>query len=769
MNERPSLSVLVALAIATACALALQVILTRLFSAVMAYHFSFLAISLSMLGTSAGALFIYLNRDRLENTATDPFLARLCGALSLLLILLPVILVRVNYTQRGAIDPVFVLNLIVCCVLATLPCFVAGMVVAVAIDRYRDFIGPVYAFDLVGAGLGAVLIVPTLSLASAPALMVCLGAVSAIAALLFAGVSKKSLVWSTALVALAIAVVGLSRISSVLYLPHYYALPTNVVKVAERWTPLARVFGFKLPSNNAMALLFYDRVFAPVPIVRGGELPDWQQLITGPGSIGYELTGPGRTLIIGGGGGRDIYTALASGQRSIDVIELIDANRRVVDEDLGDLSGHPYSRAHVKTVIGDGRSVLANRSTKYDQIYIGLTDTLSANAAQGFALTENNLYTVEAFEEYFNHLRPRGVVNLTRPLKQVGDEALRMTVLALGALEHHGIAHPFDHVVVVLGNDIFGQAGGTVLVRLEPYTEPELQKLRTLAEQRGTGLALVPGGPNNGAWAQLARASGIEAFCKGYRLNVCPPTDDKPFFFTMQRLSQFGQTLSDYYFSIDPYSILMLTLAILTGLSVLVLLLPLFLAKTVQRPTALSVSFFAAIGLGFMLLEVVLIQRLVLFLGFPTYALSVVLFSLLIFSGIGSYLSQWFHQRRRTLLIALALLTLFIGVSAFGMQGVLRAMIQLPFAVRAIISVALIVPFGVTAGMAMPLGLSRFAADYPHAVAYAWGVNGATSVLASVLGVAVAINFGFTAASLLSAGCYLVALAQVALTKSSSE
>jgi spermidine synthase len=153
-----------------------------------------------------------------------------------------------------------------------------------------------------------------------------------------------------------------------------------------------------------------------VPIVGDGPVPDWQMLVTGPASIGYELTGPGHALVIGGGGGRDIYTALSQGQRPVDVIELNEGIRATVDEDLGHLSGAPYSRDGVSTVIGDGRSQLASRDVLYDQIHIGFTDTLSGNAAQGFALTENNLYTVEAFLEYFAHLKPRGVLNVSRPL-----------------------------------------------------------------------------------------------------------------------------------------------------------------------------------------------------------------------------------------------------------------------------------------------------------------------------------------------------------------
>ena len=228
---------------------------------------------------------------------------------------------------------------------------------------------------------------------------------------------------------------------------------------------------------------------------------------SGPQSIGYELTGPGGdVLIIGGGGGRDIHNALSEGQGQIDVIELNRGMREMVDEDLADVSGSPYSFPGVDTEIGDGRSTLAARDEDYDQIHIGFTNTLSANAASSYALTENNLYTLEAFEEYLDHLKPGGVLNVSRLYFHSGEEALRTTVLALEALRRHGVEDPERNVVTILGHGLGGDFG-TTLVRLEPYTEAELAEIRELADERGLGVAFAPGGPYQREWAQLAEAA----------------------------------------------------------------------------------------------------------------------------------------------------------------------------------------------------------------------------------------------------------------------
>ncbi len=762
-SPRPGGAVLVGLALVTACTLANQVVVTRLMAAVLAYHFSFLAVSVAMLGTGVGALAVYARPEWFADDDPRRLLARWTSAFALALVATPLALVRLDFSGVDQVTPGFVITLVVACVLLTLPALASGIAVALAIDRYRAAIGPVYAADLLGAGAGALLVVPTLSLAPAPELMVALGIVSSAAALLFSSGDAALRRQAAGLAIAGLATLGVARQTTLLYVQPGYKVPPGSLLVGEHWTPLARCFGYELPPPSSLALLFYDRVYAPIPIVKTEVLPTWKELRTGAASVGFAMTGPGRALIIGGGGGRDIYNALSSGQRPVDVIELIDGNRRIVDEDLGYLSGKPYSRDGVSTTIGDGRSVLAARTTKYDQIHLGFTDTLTANSAQGFALTEQNIYTVEAFEEYFDHLTPRGLLNVSRLLKLVGDEALRITVLTLAALEKRGVEDPFRHVVVVGGTDLLGPPTGTVLARLEPFTDEEVARLHRLANERANGLLMAPGGPNQLDWKTLAEAPSLEAFCNAHRLDVCPPTDDKPFFFNMDRPSQLGTPVPEgYFYSARPMSILLLTLLVLTGLSVGAFAVPLRYIRTATRPRAAALTYFGAIGLGFMCLEIVLIQRFVLFLGFPTYALSVVLFSLLCFAGLGSFWCSRLGNPRRALVAALGVATLLIGAAAVGLGPLLRAAIDLTFVPRVLITLAVIAPFGITLGMAMPIGLDRLASLHPGATPYAWGVNGIASVIASVVGMLVAIQFGFGAAMLLACGFYGFAWAHAA-------
>jgi hypothetical protein len=765
MMERPPFRVLAALALVTAATLAEQVIITRLFSAALAYHFTFLAISVAMLGTGAAALLLYVRPGWFSSPGTEQLLARWAVLFALSLVLVPLGLVHLDFSGISTLSAGFAFNLTLAAVLAALPPFASGLVVALAIDRYARSIGHVYAYDLAGAGVGALAVVPVLWLGPAPLLLLGLAALVGGAALLFAPRAARERRGALGAVVLALAGIATEPVTGALYLEPRYDISSDAVLVGERWTPLARVMGYELTNpGRDIGLLLYDRVYAPVPVVEEGKVPDWRRLRAGPASVGFAFTGPGKTLVIGGGGGRDIYNALSNGQMPVHVIELSEGNRRMVDEDLGYLSGAPYSYPGVATMIGDGRSLLAASDETYDQIHIGFTDTLSANAAQGFALTENNLYTVEAYDAYFDHLAPYGLLNVSRLLKLVGDEALRVTVLTLEALRRRGVENPFDHVVVILGSDILGPPIGTVLARQEPFTPEELSRLRKLVSERANGILLQPGGPNQLAWADLASAPSIEAFLDAYPLDVSAPTDDKPFFFNMGRLRDLGRFFeTGYAYEASPMTILLLTLVILIGLSFVAFVLPLRLVRTARRPTVASLSYFGAIGLGFLLLEMVLIQRFVLFLGYPTYALSIVLSSLLLTSGLGAYLTTRARDPRRALTLNLALASGFILAAAIGLESLLRALIDLPFAARAVVAGLLITPFGLTLGAAMPLGLRRFLGLFGEGLAFAWGINGIASVLASVLGMVVAIQTGFSMATAFAGACYVFALGHALL------
>ena len=764
VSERPPARVLLGVGLLAGATLALQVLITRILAAVLLYHFGFLAISLALVGVGGGAILVYVWPVWFERVPLERALARWSLAFAVALAVGLFVLVRIDYSYTG-LDLNFALRLGLVCLATAVPFLVAGVAIALAVRGYVRGMGRLYAADLAGGAVGAALVVPLMWVVDAPTLAVALTAVACLAALLFAGRAAER---RAGLVGLGVAalLVVLSASTSLFYLSIGGPRPE-----AERWTPLSRVSAY-LPGGpgGERGVVIYDRVIAEVLRYDGGAYPDWRATQEGPESIGYELTPRRDALVIGGGGGRDVLTALAAGYRNVDVIELNSGIRDVVGDDLGEYTRSPYELPGVSTTIGDGRSEIARSDRLYDQIQIGFTDTFSPNAAHAFALTENNLYTVEAFREYIRHLKPGGILKVSRPRSDFGDQALRITILALDALRKEGAADPSRHVAVVLGEydaPFRSYVYGTVMLKRTPFEPGELDRIRELGPERGLGAVYLPGGPYVGEWAELRRASSPAAFCSAWRTDVCSPTDNEPFFFHMKRVSDVfgdeGQRAGSVTIP-DPLLLLLIALGLLLALCALAFALPLALVRRERRPPASALSFFAAIGVGFLVLEVVLIQRLVLFLGFPTYALSVVLFALLLFTGVGSLLTtRPGLGGRRALTAALAAACAMIAAAAFGLGPLLHALIELPFAARLAVSVLVLAPLGLALGAAMPIGLRRVDALWPAAVPWAWGINGVTSVVASVLAVAVAVTAGFTVATLVSLGCYLAALAAAVL------
>jgi len=747
------------------CTLALQVLLTRLLAAVLFYHFAFFSISLALLGTGAGALLVYVKSGWFDRDDARVLLTRWTAGFALLSLLVPFVLVRLDYSfENLEVTTGFATTLAIAGVLAALPFTAAGIVIALAIRRYVDSVDRVYAFDLAGAGIGALLVVPLLWVVDVPTLLVSLGAVAGLAALLFAPrTAGRGLQIAAAVAALGVLATALAGSTDLYKLDTAFEDNATLRPVEDRWTPISRVTGYAPTRPGTDALVSYDQDVAPVPLHRrGGPMPDWRSMGLGPQSIAFGLVPNGRALIIGGGGGRDIYNALSSGERRVDVIELNRRMRETVEGPLRRWSGGPYSLPGVSSAIGDGRSTLARRDSRYDAINIGFTNTLTASSSgSAYALSESTLYTVEAFDEYLDHLTDDGVLAVSRLYRFAGDEALRATVLALRALEERGVDDPRRHVVVLLGRDTLAADFATVIVRKRPFSDAELAQIKAQAPERTRGVAFAAGGPYQREWQGLARATDLDDFCTSYALNVCPTTDDKPFFLNSTRLRDIGDPLpaGSTFIARTPFVVLLVALGILLVLAALAFALPLVAVRDRPRPPLGSLVFFAAIGLGFLMLEIVLVQRFVLFLGFPTYALSVVLFSLLLFTGAGASLTARAGDPRRALIAALSVACGLMLVLAFALEPMLRALIDLPFAARVALTVAMLAPLGVTLGTAMPIGLRRLSALHPDGVPWAWGINGITSVLASALGVFIAIVAGFTVATLAALACYLVAIA----------
>ena len=474
-------------------------------------------------------------------------------------------------------------------------------------------------------------------------------------------------------------------------------------------------------------------------------------------------------LVVGVGGGSDVLSALAFNQHSVTGVEINQQILDAVNKVYGDFTGHLDRDPRVRFVNDEARSYVARSKDKFDIIQISFIDTWAATAAGAYALSENSLYTVEGWQTFLDHLTPGGVLTVSRWYVQERPlEAYRLTSLAAKVLRDRGIDDPRQHVFLAVGPAPFVSVG-TIIVSPKPFSPEDLATLERVARQMQFEVAVAPDQTSDPMFGAILDAKDPAAFAAGYSFDISPPTDNRPFFFQMVRLQDVFKSVSVWedYLRKPTRVLFSLTIAVLS-LTLMAIVLP--LALTTNRKALKGMLpffvFFSGIGLGFLLVEVSQLQRLIIFLGHPSYALSVVLFSLLLSSGIGSLATQRLgnpHPRLSTLWPFVPLLALLI-VFGFATPLAIDRFDSATTPVRIGVAIAMLVPVGFLMGMPFPIGM-KMASLRPQApTAFLWGINGAMSVCASVLAVLIAMTWGVSTTFWVGCLCYAVALAALSFT-----
>ncbi|MCA9617574.1 MAG: hypothetical protein KC731_01045 [Myxococcales bacterium] len=736
-----------AIALVAAGVVLLQVTLTRVLSVVLWYHWAFFSISLAMLGMGAPGVWFALKR---------PGRRMLERSLLASAVLVPAGVAAVIHGSRA-----FGEHAIVFCLLGLLPAALAlgTSVCVLLLDARGRTVGHRYAFDLGGACLGALLVVPLMSVFATPALCAAVGLLPLLAYALVA--ERRPIPGVVVLVLLLAAVID----GRAFHLAHTkeYVEQANFQPVYERWTPTARITvfdkfmpaGFRwgtgtvtAPQEPPAQLWLEQDGSAGTPITRfDGDWSKLQYLLWDVTSVGYQLGERKRIAVVGAGGGRDILTAKLAGAETVDAIELNGGIVATVNERFGDFSGHVYSLPGVTARVGEGRSVLTRSAGDYDLIQISMIDSWSATAAGAYALSENNLYTVEAYRLYYGKLSERGMVATSRwmPGTGFGLEIFRLLGLVREALRQEGVAEPSQHIALVQGGKV-----GTVFMARQPFGEAEQRALDAIAEERGFKVML---GTSPFMQKLLALDSMVPAD-KGIVLE--PPTDDRPFFFqTMSPFRKLDVTLAAR-FGANAGAVVTLQrlMIVMAGITLLLFFTPFLLTRWMRREAGFwrGSGFFTAIGLSFMFVEMAWLQRFVLYLGHPSLATTATLGAMLFGAGFGSYASTRFGllawQRRGWLApVVIGGLNALLGV-------IFQATLGYEFAIRLILTILLVAPAGFAMGFFFPLGMVRFGDANKG---WFWALNGAAGVLASVLSLAVSMEFGFRAVAFIGALLYVIA------------
>jgi len=731
--------------------LMLEILLTRITSVVVWYHLAFFVISLAMLGMTAGAVWVFLDARRFTEALA---LERMHQTVLGFAWTLPIaVTIALRIPLRPVEDLGSFLALLGYGLCLAIPFTFAGASLTVALTRAGLPTGIAYGIDLCGAALGCVLVIPLLDWIDAPSAVLLCGAVAALAGLAFARSAGRTPDHAGILaVVLAAAAVVNSTVEPPLLRPRWVKGVQEDARTFETvdWNTYSRVTVGKpeflkptfwsaggntpdslLETPVVRKMVLIDGAAGTVMLERGDDPLRHAHLDWDVSSFVHRVRPDGSVAVIGVGGGRDIVAALRTGHSPVVGIELNDA---ILDLHHDGAGG--YSRIgmlpEVELVVDEARSFLTRDDRRYAVIVMSLIDTWAATGAGAYSLTENGLYTVEAWNTILDRLEPDGVFSVTRWYKPGSPgETARMIALAER-----------------LGMDVV----------LSPRKSPSVVPLTELAA--------------------LPDRDSLETWTAAQRLDFRPPTDDRPFFFNMLRPSDWltrGDEVAelDYFFLGNLQATQTLLHAILVSivLTLLAIGIPLFLARPrVRREAtgrvAAAAAYFALIGCGFMLVEIGLLSRLNVFLGHPVLALAVVLGGVIFFAGAGSLATARLSLAKRWIAVAYPLVpaALILLVAAIS-PAVLSAYSGAHTPTRILVGLLIVAPPSLGLGLGFPLGLRLVThhtsgrnggTDEQDLAPWLWGLNGAFGVCAGGIALAISMVWGVSMTLTIGAACYLV-------------
>jgi len=804
-NAAPTAGLYVCVLLVSAATLLFEIALTRIFAVTQGYHFAFLAISLALLGFGASGTALALV-PRLASRDIRPIVAGaglLFAVSSTGGLYVTSVLPFDAYTLLW--EPSQLAYLALYYLALAVPFFFAGSIVGACLAKHPSRAGVLYGANLVGAGIGCLLSVVFPLVVGSAGSVVAAGVIALVGAAAMAGRELRRPAWllpgvlGVAAVAAAV-MLGVTDLNLSPYKAVTQALRhERAEKAWSQWNAFSLVEVIESGSIHAApGLSFaYQGVLPPQTAlaVDGDNLspmsavPPEQAEFAGylPTSLAYRLSqnvrpepveGSANALVIEPGGGLDVLTALRNGAESVTAVISNPLVVEAVGERFTDHSAGVLGRPGVR-VVGEGaRSYLSRTDDRFDVIQVSLADSFRPVLAGAYGVSENYLYTVEAFESYYRRLAPGGFLSVTRWAQTPPSEGVRVVSVAVEALERHG-ADPGDHMAVIRSLQTI-----TLIVKRDPLSEADIEAVREFAGALQYDLVYLPGiaAPDLNRFSvhptpayhdtvvAILDGGGREKFYDAYSHDISPVSDDRPFYFHLFRWSQTPEILGSLGRTFQPFGgagflIVLGSLVVAIVAAGVFILLPLLFRRDASNGGGPQVGavgrlwpfvYFAGLGLGFLWVELPLLQRFILYLDQPTYAFATVLFGVLVWSGVGSLASD---RLSVPMSVAVSVVAALSVLYAFGLPALFDATLGLPLAGRLALSVLLLAPLGIAMGMPFPRAIRTLGEQAPALVPWAWAVNGSTSVISAILATVLALSFGFTWVILGGAAAYLAAAA----------
>jgi hypothetical protein len=736
--------------------LVLEVSITRIFSAAIWYHFAFVAVSVALVGLGASGLVVQYGIKKLRGKwAEDLTIFSAWGVT----IFIPITL----FVMHALASQVIYLPLFMA--LFSVPFFFIGIIISAAFSAFGSVAGRLYAADLVGASAGALLVVLFLVLTGGEGANLIVGLIAAIGATIFSSIAKntRKLIVSFIFVAFAISLIVINHATQIFAIPTdptaHKDLPmylrdhpgSQIVKT--QWNSFSRIDVVEggEGTEGLVAKVFIDGGAGTNIISWDGNTESRQELSTWMQYLPFKMMQDPKVLVIGSGGGRDVVAALVSGSKAVTSVEI---NPIIYDtvKSYGEKAGNVYSHQYVSSHVDEGRSFITRSSEKYDIIYVPFVDTWASVSSGGLSVSENFLYTVQGFKQYYDHLTDRGKIVTVRWL----IDAPRFITTYAKLLEQNAV--PQDQLsrhLIMVTSDSYTQDPSVTMVIFSkaPFTDEEIKFFSESFSQYDYKPILLPGQIMGEPYPALLEGKiRLEQFYDLFKTKVYPVTDDNPYFLSFEKPL--------------PYAVEALLYASI-GIVAIFLLIPfvwmrravVIVTEKSELRIATVIPYFAALGMGFILIELALLQKLILLLGNPTMTFAILLFTLLISSGLGSLLSSRIARNNMKNLV-------FVigGIAAIGilyavfLPFIVYSTIAEPFEVKAAISAAVLAPIGFLMGMPFPTGVRLLKAHRPEYIPWMWAINGAFSVLGAVLAIALGIMYGSSYALILGISIYLIAL-----------
>jgi hypothetical protein len=757
-------------AVITASLLLSEIALTRVFSGTIGYYFAFMSISVAMLGLGAGSLYLTLR----GSVALPPDVRCARASLALFACTALAMLAYLHYYPLmgkggtvGQIAYVGLFGALFC------PFFLGGVVIATVFEANQKEFGKLYAIDLIAAATGCVLAVLLLERIPAPKAMMVIAAFSGCATPLFylGARRSKQAMGSAAAVVLLSGTLFVSLRGSTLFDAGVIRNRVLTNLVLDRWNDFSRViiargqfFTWGLSEiypkrrDPQFDLMIEGVAGTQIQQFDGTHIESLDFFAYDISSLPHLLRPEGSTLVLGAGAGFDILMAKYFHKTPVVGVEVNPLVGKIVNEDFGDFSGRPYHLPGVQVHFENARTFVKRDTNTYDIVTVTWVDSGAATGAGAFALTENYLYTVEAFRDYLHRINDDGILAFMRARRSPEYDTIKGIGIAVEAMRSMGIADPSKNILVsaVTSPHFYDREMAHVMMRRKPFTATEIDVIEQARDRLHFQNLYTPDASDNDpAIERLIRDSDRAAVYASFPFDMEPNSDDRPFYFFLRAGE--GRPAGDDVTVLrnSLITIFVLIAGFLVAPLIALLRRGVGAAGGLWAPTL----YFSLLGLGFMLVEMKFLQQSVLIVGNPTLSLAAVLSSLLLSTGAGALIAQRIavspDRRRKIRYVALTLVAVLL-VTLVASEPVAHILTGFPLAVRTLGLMVLLSPLGLVLGFPLPLGMSLLG-DQKGLVAWCWGMNGLWSVAGSGVSIYLGIHYGLKSAFFAGMACYLLA------------